>query len=544
MKEEIRKKAEQMLKQKSQNNSQDAILHELQVHQIELELQNEELLKTQQNLEELKDKYFQLYHFAPFGYVTIDQDNQILEINQKALELLDIGREKALQKKITHWILPDYQDSFYFYLQGIRENKKLMPIEIGFRRSQAILYVKIEALKHPIREDYFNLSFVDISDLKEKQALLEKKNQEFSSILDSFPSALFLVDSQANILHMNEVAKNMQNNYVPKASLLGNYLNCIYSIKDSRGCGFSNQCQKCVIRNVIKQTLEKKEGIKNVETIFLLKQEEKLVERYFYLSSAFLFYENKECVLLNIQDISDLKITQKKLKNSNDDLMQFAYLISHDLKEPLRMINSFLGLIKKNISEEIKTNKEIQEYIDFTMAASLRLNQMIQGLLEYSKMEVMPKANYSVDLEEVYQIVYANLELLIQETGASIKKDRLPTVIAEKSQMISLFQNLLSNALKYRKKEVTPVIEIRVEEFENEFLFSIQDNGIGFDMAFQDKIFKIFQRLHNREEYEGTGIGLALCKKIVERYEGRIWAESEIGKGSTFYFTLPRIYKE
>ena len=232
----------------------------------------------------------------------------------------------------------------------------------------------------------------------------------------------------------------------------------------------------------------------------------------------------------------ELRKLAEDLKHSNAELKQFAYAASHDLQEPLRGLAGFAALLEKRYKG--KLDKDAGEFIDFIVNDAKRMQELIRDLLEYSQIETKSKilgdTNCSVVLEEAFY----NLRSAVEETGAELTYDLLPTVTADASQLKRLFQNLIGNAIKFRGKE-KPRIHISAEQKGKEWVFSFKDNGIGFDSQFADRIFVVFQRLHTRREYPGTGIGLAICKKIVEQHGGRIWVESEPRKGSTFYFTLP-----
>ena len=231
-----------------------------------------------------------------------------------------------------------------------------------------------------------------------------------------------------------------------------------------------------------------------------------------------------------------LRRTADELARSNADLKQFAYVASHDLKEPLRNIAGFVKLLEKRY--KAKLDEEADEFIDYIIEGVNRMDNLIHDLLEYSQMEAKGKefrtANCSVALEDA---IY-NIRSVLEESGAELTYDLLPTVSADASQLSRLFQNLISNAIKFRGNEPLK-IHISAHQKGNEYIFSVRDNGIGIEPQFFERIFLIFQRLHTTKEYEGTGLGLAICKKIVERHGGRIWVESEQGKGSTFYFTIP-----
>lgn len=247
--------------------------------------------------------------------------------------------------------------------------------------------------------------------------------------------------------------------------------------------------------------------------------------------------QQKESEALLMELNNRLKKRAEELVNSNVELERFAYVASHDLQEPLRMVTSFLQLFKKRY--EGKIDETADQYIHFAVDGAERMKILIMDLLEYSRVgssaEVFREIDLNNFLKELKEVFYKTCE----ETGATIHVDVMPTVKANKTQLFQLFQNLVSNALKYHSDRV-PEITISCEEKEDEYVFAIKDNGIGIDPAFHEKIFVIFHRLHSRSEYSGTGIGLAICKKIVERHGGKIWIESDLGKGSTFFFSISR----
>jgi PAS domain S-box-containing protein len=244
-----------------------------------------------------------------------------------------------------------------------------------------------------------------------------------------------------------------------------------------------------------------------------------------------------------LHDISDQKQTEghlkeyaANLKRSNEDLERFAYVASHDLKEPLRMVILFSQLLEQNYKGKLGTDAD--EYIGYIVEGGTRMGDLVNDLLDYARVTSTGKAFEPTDMNEAMQEALSNLEVSIQESGARIESGPLPTVLADRSQMNLVFQNLLSNAIKFRKGPA-PSIAIGAARQGGDWVFSVRDDGIGIDPEFRDKIFEIFQRLHARTEYSGTGVGLAICKRIVERHGGTIWVESASGTGSTFFFTIP-----
>jgi len=226
-----------------------------------------------------------------------------------------------------------------------------------------------------------------------------------------------------------------------------------------------------------------------------------------------------------------------ELARSNADLEQFAYVASHDLQEPLRMVASYNQLLARRFKG--KLGDDADEFIGFTVEGVTRMQRLINDLLAYSRVGTRTKEPTEVDLEQVFAVTVSNLERAIADAGAEVTHDPLPTLVGDEVQLAQLFQNLIGNAIKFRGEE-PPRIHVGARMDPDTIRISVQDNGIGIDPQYFDRIFVIFQRLHAREKYPGTGIGLAICKKIVERHGGRIWVESTPGAGSTIQFTIPR----
>jgi PAS domain S-box-containing protein len=245
-----------------------------------------------------------------------------------------------------------------------------------------------------------------------------------------------------------------------------------------------------------------------------------------------------------VEDITERKRAEEKieqyaaeLERSNEELEQFAYVISHDLREPARMVKSYMDLLAERYQGQLDEKADM--FIDHAVDGAERMQEMISALLDLSRVGRRGKKPTPVDVEVVLERTLRSLGRAIEEANAEVTHDPLPTVMADEAQLAQVFQNLIANAIKFHRDDVPPQVHISAERKGDEWVFSVADSGIGIDPEQADRIFQIFQRLHTEEEYEGTGIGLALCKRIVERHGGRIWVGSEVGVGSTFTFTLP-----
>ena len=262
----------------------------------------------------------------------------------------------------------------------------------------------------------------------------------------------------------------------------------------------------------------------------------------FLLGSAVIHRLDKREMSLVEDQLREIRVVEaqlaertKDLERSNQDLAQFAYVASHDLRAPVRAMKSFAQILAKDYTG--KLDAEADEHLGFIVDGATRLEALINDLLAYSRIDTQGKGFEPVDCSVVFDQVKTDLLMDVDHSEAEVTRDILPTVMADGTQMAQLFQNLLSNGIKFHG-EAPPVVHMSAERNKKEWLFAVRDNGIGIEPEHVDRIFAMFQRLHTQEEYPGTGMGSAICKKIVERHGGRIWVKSQVGAGSTFYFTI------
>ncbi len=292
------------------------------------------------------------------------------------------------------------------------------------------------------------------------------------------------------------------------------------------------------VKEQVIETLTVDGFIKNKEVSFNKKSNE---PGSMLFSAGLIDINNRKCALMIIHDISQRITTEKELNKKSDELLrsnaeleQFAYVASHDLQEPIRMIISYLQLLEKRYKD--KLDQEAQDFINYAVDGANRMQTLIYSLLEYSRINRVQPYEY-MDLQDTLNEVMQDLAVAISESNAKIEFGSLPVIFGDKVLIGQLFLNLIGNALKFKSDR--PVeITITGKRQGNKFLFAVKDNGIGIKKEYNQKIFTIFQRLHSKDKYPGTGIGLAICKKIVERHEGKIWIESEVEKGTTFFFTI------
>lgn len=385
----------------------------------------------------------------------------------------------------------------------------------------------------PVYDDFGNLKgFSKITHDITEQKLNEEKLKESQSFLDSIvenlPTMIFVKDAQdLKFVRFNKAGEELLG--YSKEDLIGKN---DYDFFPKEQADFFTSNDKTILNSG-------KQGDISEESIDTKNKGTRILETK---KIPILDENGKPKYLLGISnDVTERKIAEQKLKEkseeltrSNTELEQFAYVASHDLQEPLRMISSYLQLLEKRYKN--KLDEDADEFIAYAVDGSNRMRVLINSLLEYSRVNRV-KPFEDIDMNELLEDVQKDLKTQIKENNAIIKVEKLPTIYGDTVLINQLIQNLISNAIKF-KGESNPEIVIAGKKVNREFLFSVKDNGIGLKQEYAEKIFVIFQRLHSKEEYSGTGIGLAICKKIVERHGGKIWVESEVNKGSAFYFTI------
>ena len=314
----------------------------------------------------------------------------------------------------------------------------------------------------------------------------------------------------------------------------GNFNDQIWIIAASRDEDLNNMLEEMVLmnneqQNIIRRTEKKlSEVSKSVDQISFDSYDEiSKVNNELVNAQRKLIKQNEEIHQLNSQ-----------LEKSNRELEHFAYSVSHDLKEPLRMIKSFMRLLKERYGDQL--DERANKYIHFAVDGSERMNLLIGDLLEFSRIGRQNHEFTKADLNDVLEKVTMLLGSFIEEQNALVNWHELPWIVCQKMQMEQLFSNLITNSMKYRKESEPPVVEISCEEKPGEWLFAVSDNGKGIDPKYHTVVFDLFRRIDVSDRSEGTGMGLAICKKIVEQHGGKIWVESEAGKGSTFCFTIAK----
>ncbi len=364
-----------------------------------------------------------------------------------------------------------------------------------------------------------------ITEMVKTRKALEQRNKELQSIFDAFPDLFFRLDAEGRYL---DFKAGMKATFMPPEMFLGKKIVDIMPPEAAEfQMGLLTACLKMQEVVSAEYSLPGDNGLEHFEVRFLPLTENEALAVVREIS-----------ILVNSRN--ELRKTVEELKTSNIDLEQFAYVASHDLKEPIRMIGSFSQLIKRNYAD--KLDDKGKQYLDFIFEGSDRMKDITDSLLEFSRVGRKEQKLVRTDIRQLINERCIQLSVYILENNAQVKNQVNDCFLDCNSDQVALvFQNLIHNAIKFNNSE-QPKVVISVEEVENEYVFSVQDNGIGINEEYTEKVFKIYQRLHDRRDFKGTGIGLALCKKIIERHQGKIgFKENPEETGTIFYFSIPKL---
>ncbi|RKD93547.1 PAS domain-containing protein [Halopiger aswanensis] len=368
----------------------------------------------------------------------------------------------------------------------------------------------------------------DITERKRAQLRLERYTDQLETLFEVLPVGVIVAESDGRIVEVNETAKEIWGGRLFEAESVAEYERYPAVWADS---GEPVEPDEWTLARVLEGEEVRDPDVFEIEAAD--------GERRIISAEGMPIRDAAGDVVrgvVTITDVTDRRENQRKLEESNERLEQFAYAASHDLQEPLRMVTSYLQLLEKRYDDELDADG--REFLEFAVDGAERMREMIDALLEYSRIETQGDPFEPIDLNAVLEDALEDLQFRIEETDAEIVTEQLPRVEGDASQLRQVFQNLLSNALTYSGDE-PPRVHVSADRRGDEWVLSVEDNGIGIAPENQDRVFTVFDRLHSREEYDGTGIGLALCERIVERHGGEIWVDSEPGEGSTFSFTLP-----
>ena len=530
--------SEQQLTEELQTSNEElqAVTEKLQATNEELQQLGEGLAHVNQALLESEKRMSISQEISHLGGWELDIDTNSLSWSDEVYRIFGLQPQEfdATYDAFLDCIHPDDRAAVdEAYSNSIREGRDTYEIEHRVVRKSTgevrIVHEKCEHFKDGYGRIVRSVGMVhDITERKEAEKALVDSEAKYRSLYSSMSEGVALHEIVFNTLQepVDYIIMDINESYeditgLKRAEVVGQKASELYGI------------YKPPYIEIYARVAETGEPTQ-FETYF------EPMDKYFNISVASSgkgkFSTVFEDITERINREKELEINMKKLEYSNKELEQFAYITSHDLREPLRMISSFLQLLERRYKDQL--DQDANEFIDYAVNGAKRLDAMTKDLLQYSQITSQQREVTLVNFEHVLEEALINLKVPIEENNAVITHDPLPTIKGDEQLKVQLFQNIIGNAIKYRSQE-TPKIHISAKKETNQYLFSIKDNGIGMSPEHLERIFTIFQRLHTHEEYEGTGIGLAIVQKIVHQQGGQIWVESELGKGSTFYFTIP-----
>ena len=539
----FRQKAENILKMKSsEKNFHDSeadllkLSHELQVHQIELELINDELIQAKEQAEFTSEKFAELY-YAPMGYFTLSKKNEIIDVNPTGVQMLGNDRQDLINRSFSLFVSEESKSVFDLFINRIYKSKTIQTCDLVLNvKDRPVVYIYMNGLIKA-NNSQCQLIAIDITERKKTEKELQRLLSELNSTqtklrvaLESGNIGIWEWDLETGELFLDERSEAL---FGRNAGTFGQTIAAFKNLvrEEDISClesAFKIAIEKDLILEVIVRTRSKSPRPTYINLKAHLRRDKNGKPKRF------------TGVCFDVTGMKEIEQTILKLNEdlmrSNKDLENFAYVASHDLQEPLRMVTSFMQLL--SMKYEKKLDNDAKEYIGFAVDGAKRMYELLNGLLIYSRLSSRGKDFSRVDMNRIKDCVIENLKLSIKERNAEIVSDELPVVFADETQMIQLLQNLISNSIKFSQNSPKIFISTRVED--QFFVFSVRDEGIGIEPQYFDRIFQIFQRLAARGEYDGIGIGLAICKRIVERHKGRIWVESKPEEGSVFSFTIPK----
>ena len=551
---------------------------------INLSLQNGvgEIKRFEGSLHDYEEKFRRLYesglfyHSGLFGVIYWNMDNKIVDANDKFLEMVGYSRSDLEDGKLD-WFNMTPAEYRYTDVNSIKELKafgaNINPFEKVYIRKDGTRLPIIIACAMLDKTCFNGVALImDITKRKEMEKTLKKSEEEYRHLVNHAPTSIYEIDLKGpRFKNVNEALCNLLS-YSKRELLAMNPLDILdeesrENFEDKIKKGLNNEIEEDIEYKVIDRYRRVKWVLINIKPIYkndvldgvlivghditertraenlkqdLLDKEQQLTEKLqdsnekLKFTTEKLQITNKELIIAQ----NSLKDLVNKLLISNKELEQFAYIASHDLQEPLRMVSCFTQLLERRYKSQLDSDAD--DYIHFIVEGAQRMKNLIDDLLAFSRLTTEVKEYEAILMDKILEDVLTNLKASISETNAKIIYKSLPTIIGDPNQIIQLFQNLIGNAIKFHGNK-SPQIVISKQEFVDYWLFSVSDNGIGINPKYQEQIFSIFKRLHTREEYEGTGMGLSICKRIVERHGGKIWVDSELGNGSTFNFTISRI---
>ena len=473
----------------------------------------------------------QLFESAQEAIVMADNNGKTMRLNSEFGRLFGYECDEAIGRSVDELIAPkNLRDEAMTITEKVTHGEKVAVESLRQRKDGTLINVSVLASPIIVGDEQVALYGIyrDITDRKHAEEALRESEEKYRNLIDQSRDAIYLLFNGKFEIINKRFEELFGYNQEETNSPDFNFMNLV-SLKS---------------RNLIEERVKKVQEGESVSPQYeftAVSREGKEIE--VETSVSYIQYKGGIATQGVLRDITERVRAEKalreyatELERSNTELEHFAYIASHDLQEPLRMVASYLQLLERRYKD--KLDSDANEFIAYAVDGAVRMQTLINDLLVYSRVGTRGKPFERTECEHVFDQALTNLKVTVEENNAVVTHDALPTVMADMTQLVQVFQNLIGNAIKFRTEQ-RPEIHVGAVSREGEWVFSVRDNGIGLDPQYAERVFRIFQRLHTREEYPGTGAGLAICKKIVERHGGQIWVESKPGEGSQFFFTLP-----
>jgi PAS domain S-box-containing protein len=488
-----------------------------------------DLVRARKHVEESEKRFASAFAEAPIGMVLTTPEGRILEANQAYMDTLGYTREELISPQdSSHFTHPDDVEPTRQFYAGLRDGGADTGLleKRYLRKDGAIMWARCSATMRRDsagRPDQLIAIIEDVTEQKRAREALRESEARFRQLADSMPQIVTTTLPDGSVDYLNE-------RWFAFTGL-------------SRSADLTASWAMVMHAEDLPPAMERWQ--RSLETGLDYSHEYRLWDLH---ESRWRWFIGRALPVRGIDgnivkwlgtstDIDDQKRVEEELRRANQDLEQFAYSASHDLQEPLRSIKIYGDLLKRRYRH--KLDGQALEFCDYMHSGATRMEMLVTDLLAYTQVTRLEAPVEDTDANESLDAAVANLSRAIAESGAEITHDPLPSARVHSTHMRQLFQNLIGNAIKYRSPDRVPLIHVQSERQQGLWVFAVRDNGIGIETEYKEHIFGLFKRLHTSDEYSGTGIGLAICQRIVERYHGRIWVESSPGDGSTFFFSIP-----